>query len=89
MTPGIFIIAFLFPLIAFGFLGYLVYAYRQKWRPYFSILALFILINYFHFNYGLGTIELAFLWLALINVEAFIVFIFALLGWKKLKEASK
>lgn len=89
MGKDVFLTAFLFPFLAFAFLGYLVYAYKQKSRPLFYILAIFIIINAIHFKYAKASAESAIIWLFAINLEAFAVFVFALLGYRKLRAASK
>ncbi|MFT4600236.1 MAG: hypothetical protein ACI857_000410 [Arenicella sp.] len=89
MSTTVFLTAFAFSIIAFGFLGYLVFKFKQNLKPLFYILAIFITANIFHFQFAAKSESAALIWLVAINLEAFAVYIFALLGWRKLKAASK
>ncbi len=70
MDKEVFLIAFLFPFIAFAFLGYLVVHYKQKPRPFFYILTIFIVLNVLHFKYGIKSVNAGLIWLLCINIEA-------------------
>ena len=89
MDITVFLVAFAFSIIAFGFLGYLVFKYKQNPKPFFYILTIYVAANIFHGKYAVSS-ETAFLiWLLAINLEAFGIYVFALLGWKKIKAALK
>ncbi|OIQ36085.1 MAG: hypothetical protein BM555_03355 [Crocinitomix sp. MedPE-SWsnd] len=67
----------------------MVVKYKQNPKPFFYILAIFIAINVLHGKYSFRSESAFLIWLIAINLEAFVVYMFALLGWKKLKAASK
>lgn len=89
MQLDIMLMAFSLPLIAFSFLGYLVVKYKQNVRPFIYILSFFVILNVIHFSYGIFSPATALVWLAVINLEAFALLIFALMGYRKLKNARK
>lgn len=89
MTIDILLMAFSLPVIAFSFLGYLVVRYKQNVRPFLYILAFFVILNVIHYRFGIFSPTTALVWLAVINLEAFALLIFALLGYRRIKNAEQ
>ena len=89
MDLKFFLLAFSFPAIAFGLLSYVVFKYKQNTRPLVYILVIFISLNIVHYKFGIFSSSTALIWLFVINTEALIVYVFALLGLRKLKRLSQ
>jgi hypothetical protein len=89
MDLKFFFFAFTFPTIAIALLIYIVLRYKQNIRPLVYILVIFVSLNIIHFKFGIFSSPTAMIWLFVINTEALIIYIFALLGLRKLKKMAQ